>query len=104
MAQSVKNLPAMAETLEMDMIPWKIISPGYDQWKIPWRRDRLSTPAFLGFPGGSDGKESACNVGYMVSIPGLGRSPGEGMQSTPILLPGESPWAEEPGGLQSTGS
>ena len=32
----------------------------------------------LGFPGGSDGKESACNVGYPGSIPGLGRSPGEG--------------------------
>ena len=31
----------------------------------------------LGFPGGSDGKESACNVGDLGLIPGLGRSPGE---------------------------
>ena len=31
-----------------------------------------------GFPGGSDGKESACNAGDLGSIPGLGRSPGEG--------------------------
>ena len=31
----------------------------------------------MGFPGGSDGKESACNVGDPGSIPGLGRSPGE---------------------------
>ena len=31
-----------------------------------------------GFPGGSDSKESACNVGHMNSIPGSGRSPGEG--------------------------
>ena len=31
-----------------------------------------------GFPGGSDGKASACNVGDLGSIPGLGRSPGEG--------------------------
>ena len=31
-----------------------------------------------GFPGGSDGKESACNAGALGSIPGLGRSPGEG--------------------------
>ena len=31
-----------------------------------------------GFPGGSAGKESACNVGDLDSIPGLGRSPGEG--------------------------
>ena len=32
----------------------------------------------LGFPGGSDGKESACNAGDPGSIPGSGRSPGEG--------------------------
>ena len=30
-----------------------------------------------GFPGGSDGKESACNVGDPGSIPGSGKSPGE---------------------------
>ena len=33
---------------------------------------------FLGFPCGSAGKESACNAGGLGSIPGLGRSPGEG--------------------------
>ena len=32
----------------------------------------------LDFPGGSDGKESACDAGDLGSIPGLGRSPGEG--------------------------
>ena len=32
----------------------------------------------LSFPGGSSGKESACNVGVLVLKPGLGRSPGEG--------------------------
>ena len=32
----------------------------------------------LGFPGGSDGKESTCNAGDLGSIPGLGRSPGGG--------------------------
>ena len=32
----------------------------------------------MGFPGGSDGKESACNAGDLSSIPGLGRSPGGG--------------------------
>ena len=31
-----------------------------------------------GFPGGSDSKESTCNVGDLGLIPGLGRSPGEG--------------------------
>ena len=32
----------------------------------------------MGFPGGSDGKEFACNAGDPSLIPGLGRSPGEG--------------------------
>ena len=44
----------------------------------PWRKDWLLTPIFLGFPGGSYGKESACNVGDLGSTPELGRSPGEG--------------------------
>ena len=52
-------------------------------WKFPWRRDRLPTPVFLGFPGGSGGKESACNSGDLGSIPGLGRSPGGG-QGNPL--------------------
>ena len=52
----------------------------FDSWirKICWRKDRLPAPVFLGFPGGSGGKESACNVGDLGSIPGLGRSPGGG--------------------------
>ena len=37
-----------------------------------------SISAQRGFPGGSAGKESACNVGDLDSTPGLGRSPGEG--------------------------
>ena len=32
----------------------------------------------MGFSGGSDGEESACNVGHPGSMPGSGRSPGEG--------------------------
>ena len=38
----------------------------------------IHTTMKQGFPGGSDGKESACNAGDMGLIPGLGRSPGEG--------------------------
>ena len=54
--------------------------PWFDSWvrKIPCKRDRLPTPVFLGFPCGSADKESACNEGDLGSIPGLGRSPGEG--------------------------
>ena len=51
--------------------------PGLWVGKIHWRR--LSTPVFLGFPCDSAGKESACNAGNLDSIPGLGRSPGEGI-------------------------
>ena len=83
--------------------------PWFNSWvrKFPWRRDRLPTPVFLGFPGSSDGKESTCNAGDLGSIrgfdggmgfpggsagkesacnagdpdsiPGSGSSPGEGM-------------------------
>ena len=68
--------------------------PQFDSWvrKIWWRRDRLPTPVFLGFPcgsagkricvwdfpGGSDSKVPVYNVGNPGSIPGLGRSPGGG--------------------------
>ena len=66
-AQLVKNPLAVQETR-------------FDSWvgKIHWQRDRLPTPVFLGFPGGSAGKESTCNVRDLGSIPGLGRSPGGG--------------------------
>ena len=42
-------------------------------------RPAIFTPVFLGFPCGSVGKESACNAGDLDSIPGLGRSAGEGI-------------------------
>ena len=43
-----------------------------------WRKNRLPTPVLSGFPWGSAGKESTCNMGDLGLIPGLGRSPGEG--------------------------
>ena len=50
----------------------------------------------LGFPGGSAGKESACNAGDLDSIPGLGRSPGEGqgypLQDSGLQSSVDSPW------------
>ena len=51
-------------------------------------------------PGGSDGKESACNAGD----PGWEDPLEEVWQPTPVFLPGELLWTEEPGGLQSKGS
>ena len=99
---------------------------------------------YLGFPGDSDSKESACNAGDPGWIPSSGRSPEAWIgyplqyswaslvaqrvknmpamwrpgfdpwvgkipwkrtgQLIPVFLTGESPWAEEPGGLQSMGS
>ena len=58
----------------------------------------------LGFPGGSDGKASACNVGDLGLIPGLGRSPGEGKGNPLQYSCLENSMNEEPGRLQSMGS
>ena len=52
---------------------------------------------------GGDGKASAYNAGDPGSIPGSGRSPGEGMATHSSILPWEIPRTEEPGGLQSIG-
>ena len=66
-AQLVKNPLAMQET------PVQLLGQ-----EDPLEKGSLPTPVFLGFPGGSAGKESACNAGDLGSIPGLVRSPGEG--------------------------
>ena len=50
--------------------------PGWE--RSPGERDQLPTLIFMGFRGGSDGKESACSAGDLDSIPWLGRSPGGG--------------------------
>ena len=49
----------------------------------------------MGFPGGSDDEEYACNARDMDLTPGLGRCPGEGM-ATPSILAWRIPWTEEP--------
>ena len=51
--------------------------------KDPLEKGLATSPAFLGFRGGSDGTESACNAGDLGSIPRLGRSPGGG-QGNPL--------------------
>ena len=55
--------------------------------KHQFDRPRLKN---MGFSGDSDGKEYACNAGDLHSIPGLGRSPGEGNINAPQDSPGES--------------
>ena len=44
----------------------------------PLKKGKATHSSILDFPGASAGKESACNEGDLGSIPGLGRSPGEG--------------------------
>ena len=51
------------------------------------------------FPGGSDGKASAYNLGYLGSISGSGRSPGGGYGNPLQCSCLENPMKEEPGGL-----
>ena len=74
--QLVKNLLAMQETLVRFM-----------GQEIHWKRDRLPIPVLFGFPCGSAGKESSCNVGDLGLIPEFGRSPGEG-KGYPLLYSG----------------
>ena len=57
-----------------------------------------------GFPGGSEGKASACNAGDLGSIPGSERSLGEGMVTHSSTFAWKMPWKEEPGRVQSMGS
>ena len=90
-AQLIKNPPATHETLVQF---WGQEEPSLE-------RDRLPT-----LPGGSDSKESACNVGPLCFIPGLGRSPGRGHATHSSILAlenlhgqrslvGYSPWGHK---------
>ena len=53
----------------------------------------------MGFPGGSDGKESACNEGDLGLIPGSGRSLEKGMATYSSILAWRILWMEESGEL-----
>ena len=57
-------------------------------WFLGWEDllEKGYTLVFLGFPCGSTGKELACNVGDLGSIPMLGRSPGEVRQPVPVVV------------------
>ena len=65
---------------------------------------RLCMFSYLDFPGGSDSKVSVYSVRDLSSIPGLGRSPGEGNGNPLQYIAWKIPWTEEPGRLQSMGS
>ena len=58
----------------------------------------------VGFPGGSDGKESTCNAGDPGLIPGWEDPLGKEMETHSSIPAWRIPWAEEPDRLQSMGS
>ena len=91
-AQLVKKPPAMQET-QVQSLGWEDPLETGNPVQCSW-----------GFPGGSQGEESACNAGKPWFDPWVGKVPWrKAWQPTPIFLPGESPWTEEPDGLQSMG-
>ena len=90
-AQLVKNLPAMQETLIQSLGQEDLLE------------DRLPTPVFLGFPCGSAVKESARNGVGLGSIPGWEDPLEKEMATHSSILAGRIPWIEEPGRLQSMG-
>ena len=86
-ASQVKNPPVTQKT--------SVLFLG---WEDPLGKGETTHSSVSGFPGGSAGKESTCNVGNPSLIPGLGRSPGEG-NSYPLQCPGmENPKDWDPWG------
>ena len=57
----------------------------------------------MGFPGGSEDKESICNAGDLGLIPVTEDPLQKGMATHSSILAWKIPWTEEPGGLQSMG-
>ena len=92
-AQLVKNPPAMQETPV-----WFL------DREDPLEKGEAPHSSILGLPWWLGGKESTCNAGDTCSIPESGRAPGEKTAAHSSILAWETPWTEEPGGLQPTGS
>ena len=69
--------------------------PQLGSWigKIRWRRDKLPTPVFVGFPCGSAGKESVCNVGDLGLIPGWEDPLEKGKATHSSILAWRIPWS-----------
>ena len=87
---------------------WETRESLVDSWvsKLPWRRDRLPTPVFSGFPGASDSKRTCLQCRRPEFGPCVGRIPWRrAWQTTPVFLPGEchgqrsladySPWGDK---------
>ena len=118
-AQLVQNLPAMRETWigkspwRRERLPTPVFQPGefhglYSPWgckKVKQLSDfHFTHPRWGGFPGGSDGKESACNKRDPEFDPWVGKSPWRRERlPTPVFWPREfhelySPWGSQRAG------
>ena len=88
-----RQLRLVGQRLAMFRDLWKYFVGRWEQkgkYWCPGPTCATSLGLFLGFPDGSDGKESACNAGDLSLTPGSGRSPLEReWQLTPVFLPGE---------------
>ena len=112
MRETRVQLLGQEDTLEKGMAIYSSILV----WRIPWTdeagrlqsmglqrvgHDWTANTHTLGFSGGSERKDFACNTGNLGSIPGLGRSPTEGNGNPLQYSCLEIPWTVEPGGLKS---
>ena len=91
-AQLVKNPPARQETPVQSLV-----------WEDPWWRDRLPTPVFMGFPGGSVKDPPTMWETWVQSL-GWDDPLEEGMATHSSILAWKILWTEESGRLQSMGS
>ena len=113
---------ASADSTNLDLMVLQCRRPQLDSWvgKIPWRRDMLPTPVFLGFLGGLDGKRICLQCRRPGFNPGVGKIPWRrAWQPTPVFSPGEfhgqeslegycpwghSPWGRSPRGRRESGT
>ena len=82
----------------MEKGPLKIAGRNTD-WFSPSRGEFVSVTDHVGFPGGSESKEPACNAGNQVQSLGQENPLEKGMVIHSSILAWRIPWTEEPGGL-----
>ena len=94
------NLPASSVhgILQAKILEW-VSMPSSRGSSRPRDQTHISYFSYTGrdFPGGSDGKESACDAGDLGLIPGLGRYLEKRMATHSSILASRTPWTEEPG-------